>query len=77
MGFTRIEEHVARTKLQLTNSTGWVSRFMTLWKGRPLLVSFNHLTEEIFDIYYLKLLNEEEIDFVECLIKNHLNYEEE
>lgn len=77
MGFTRLDEYVAKSKLQLTNSTGWVSRFMTLWKGRPLLVSFNHLTGEIFDMYYLELLDEKEIDFVEGLIKDYLNYEEE
>lgn len=73
MGFTRLDEYVARSKLQLTNSTGWVSHFMTIWKGRPLLVSFNHSNEQLFNIYYLELLDEEEIGFIEFIIKGYLS----
>lgn len=77
MSFTKIEEHVAWAKLQLISSTGWVSRFMLVWKNRPLLVSFNHLSAKVFDIYYLELLDEDEINFIVSIIKEYLNYEED
>lgn len=76
MGFTMVDEYVAKSRLQLNSSTGWVSRFSLLWKNRPLLVSFNHLSTEIFDIYYLEFLDEAEINFITGIIKNYLNYEE-
>ena len=74
MSFTRLEAHTANVKLQLTETTGYVSHFITIWKGRPLLVSFNHLTEEIFNLYYLEMLDSEEVVFIESIIKEYLNY---
>lgn len=77
MVFTKVEAYVARSKLQLTSSTGYVSHFMTIWKGRPLLTSFNHLTEEIFNLYYLELLDSDEIAYIESIIKDYLNDKED
>lgn len=75
MNFTKVEAHVAMSKLQLTSSTGYVSHFMTIWKGLPLIVIFNHLNEEVFNLYYQDIIDEEEVSYIERIIKNYLNYE--
>lgn len=77
MGFNSVDEHVARSKLQMTDSTGYVSHFITIWKGRPLVVSFNHLVNGISNLYYLEMLDGDEVIFIEQIIRDYLNYQED
>lgn len=74
MGFTRLDAHVALNKLQLTGAVGYVSHFMTVWKGKPLVTSFNNLKGELFNLYYMKLLDNDEVVFIETIIRNYLNF---
>ena len=76
MSFTNVEGYVARSRLQLATSTGYISCFLTIWKGKTLLVSFNHLTEEIFDMYCPEFFDVDDVDYIKYIIKDYLNYQE-
>ena len=71
MGFNRVDEHIAKVKLQLTNTNGWISHFVTVWKGRPLLVSYNNLHDCLINVNYADFLEEQDLNFIVDLIKKY------
>jgi len=77
MGFNRVDEHIAKVKLQLNNSNGWIAHFATIWRGKPLLVSYNNLHCCLNSINYTDFLEERDIDFIKFLIEEYLKIQDE
>jgi len=76
MDFTKTDEYVAKTKLQRTSSQGFVSNFLTIWKGIPLMATFSEVENCIINVFYPRELEEDEVIFVEDLMVDYVKEEE-
>jgi hypothetical protein len=72
MSFTKTDEYVAKVKLQRTSSQGFVSNFLTIWKGCPLMAIFNNVESCIININCSQQLENEDIVFLECLMADYI-----
>jgi len=72
MSFTKIDEYVAEVKLQRTSSQGFVSNFLTIWKGCTLMAIFNNVENCIININCSQQLENEDVVFLEDLMADYI-----
>ncbi len=72
MNYTKTDQHIAELQLRLTNSTGFSSNFITVWKGRTLAFVYDGINRQIISTSYPDMLEPDELEFLLCVAHKHL-----
>lgn len=72
MSYSNLDVHVARRKMSLKNSNACLSFVCTVWKGEIVMCCFNNLSKEIVNIFSIILVEADEVETLEKLIREYL-----
>jgi hypothetical protein len=70
MDYLVLKEEIAKQKLELNETTGTISYFKTIWNGNLVIITFNHISGEIVNLYYPGILEPSDIDCLKRVILN-------
>lgn len=77
MSLTPIEKYTVKTTLEMTNASMFLSYFLTIWKGIPLIACFNNLSNSIDSVTCSVQLTSKDFNWLEDTIMwYHSNNEE-
>ena len=77
MSLTPIERYTVKTKLSMTNASMFLSYFLTIWKGSPLIACFNNLSNSIDSVTCSEYLTPGDFKWLEDVIVWYIHdYEE-
>jgi hypothetical protein len=72
MSFTELDKFVIRSKLRITESTGYVFQFSTICKGLPLNLIFNNLNNSFVNVLYFGTFDWDDALFIKDMIREYL-----
>jgi hypothetical protein len=73
MSIDIVNVNMAKKKLQLRRLNSTTSLFTTLWKGEVLMCYFNRVEKAITNVFCLQILDEQDINELENIIKETLD----
>ena len=68
MGFSIIDEHIARKKLVLKDVNTCLSFFTTLYKGEVIMLAFDNINKSIMNFWSSQSLDGDDIILLEKIL---------
>lgn len=71
MDYSYTDQYIAENQLRLTNASGFISHFLTIWKGRTLTFTYDVTARRLIGVFYTDLLEDNELIFLETLARKY------